>query len=158
MSRILFFCDNIEINLRQTKKVISMREGRCYEQHDFQVLILSQFAQRRPSTEKEKWELQQEYLRLIREIPQMWEEFVRKNQNIYDRFGYLDVVVYDDLTYERKKLKQGRPKEENTLSHRVTVRLDDESYQLLKQYCQTKNITESAAIRELIQTLKSKIW
>jgi len=48
------FCDNIEINLRQTKKVISMREGRCYEQHDFQVLILSQFAQRRPSTEKEK--------------------------------------------------------------------------------------------------------
>jgi len=151
------FCDNIEINLRQTKKVISMREGRCYEQHDFQVLILSQFAQRRPSTEKEKWELQQEYLRLIREIPQMWEEFVRKNQNIYDRFGYLDVVVYDDLTYERKKLKQGRPKEENTLSHRVTVRLDDESYQLLKQYCQTKNITESAAIRELIQTLKWKI-
>ncbi|ABO68800.1 Conserved hypothetical protein (plasmid) [Geobacillus thermodenitrificans NG80-2] len=157
MSRILFFCDNIEINLRQTKKVISMREGRCYEQHDFQVLILSQFAQRRPSTEKEKWELQQEYLRLIREIPQMWEEFVRKNQNIYDRFGYLDIVVYDDLTYERKKLKQGRPKEENTLSHRVTVRLDDESYQLLKQYCQTKNITESAAIRELIQTLKWKI-
>ncbi|MGG3921298.1 CopG family transcriptional regulator [Geobacillus thermodenitrificans] len=157
MSRILFFCDNIEINLRQTKKVISMREGRCYEQHDFQVLILSQFAQRRPSTEKEKWELQKEYLRLIREIPQMWEEFVRKNQNIYDRFGYLDVVVYDDLTYERKKLKQGRPKEENTLSHRVTVRLDDESYQLLKQYCQTKNITESAAIRELIQTLKWKI-
>jgi hypothetical protein len=151
------FCDNIEINLRQTKKVISMREGRCYEQHDFQVLILSQFAQRRPSTEKETWELQQEYLRLIREIPQMWEEFVRKNQNIYDRFGYLDVVVYDDLTYERKKLKQGRPKEENTLSHRVTVRLDDESYQLLKQYCQTKNITESAAIRELIQTLKWKI-
>lgn len=135
-----------------------MREGRCYEQYDFQVLILSQFVQRRPSTEKEKWELQQEYLRLIREIPQMWEEFVRKNQNIYDRFGYLDVVVYDDLTYERKKLKQGRPKEENTLSHRVTVRLDDESYQLLKQYCQTKNITESAAIRELIQTLKSKIW
>lgn len=157
MSRILFFCDNIEINLRQTKKVISMREGRCYEQHDFQVLILSQFAQRRPSTEKETWELQKEYLRLIREIPQMWEEFVRKNQNIYDRFGYLDVVVYDDLTYERKKLKQGRPKEENTLSHRVTVRLDDESYQLLKQYCQTKNITESAAIRELIQTLKWKI-
>ncbi|MED3750534.1 CopG family transcriptional regulator [Geobacillus stearothermophilus] len=152
------FCDNIEINLRQTKKVISMREGRCYEQHDFQVLILSQFAQRRPSTEKETWELQKEYLRLIREIPQMWEEFVRKNQNIYDRFGYLDVVVYDDLTYERKKLKQGRPKEENTLSHRVTVRLDDESYQLLKQYCQTKNITESAAIRELIQTLKWKIW
>ena len=134
-----------------------MKEGRCYEQHDFQVLILSQFAQRRPSTEKETWELQKEYLRLIREIPQMWEEFVRKNQNIYDRFGYLDVVVYDDLTYERKKLKQGRPKEENTLSHRVTVRLDDESYQLLKQYCQTKNITESAAIRELIQTLKWKI-
>ena len=135
-----------------------MKEGRCYEQHDFQVLILSVFNKRRPSTEKEKWELQQEYLRLIDRIPQMWEEFVQKHKNIYDRFGYLDVSVHDDLTYERKKLKRGRPKEENTLSHRVTVRLDDESYQLLKQYCQTKNITESAAIRELIQTLKWKIW
>jgi hypothetical protein len=32
---------------------------------------------------------------------------VQKHKNIYDRFGYLDVVVHDDLTVERKKLKRG---------------------------------------------------
>ena len=135
-----------------------MKEGRCYEQHDFQVLILSVFNKRRPSTEKEKWELQREYLRLIDRIPQMWEEFVQKHKNIYDRFGYLDVIVYDDLTYERKKLNRGRPKEENTMGHRITVRLDDELYEILKKYCRTKNITESDAIRELIGQLKYQIW
>jgi hypothetical protein len=135
-----------------------MREGRCYEQHDFQVLVLSEFSKRRPSTEKEKWELQREYLRLIDRIPQMWEEFVQKHKNVYDRFGYLDVIVHDDLTYERKKLKRGRPKEEKTRGHRITVRLDDELYELLQKYCRTKNITESEAIRELIDQLKYKIW
>jgi hypothetical protein len=135
-----------------------MKEGRCYEQHDFQVLILSVFNKRRPSTEKEKWELQREYLRLIDRIPQMWEEFVQKHKNIYDRFGYLDVIVHDDLTYERKKLKRGRPKEEKTRGHRLTVRLDDELYELLQKYCRTKNMTESEGIRELIGQLKYKIW
>jgi Ribbon-helix-helix protein, copG family len=135
-----------------------MREGRCYEQHDFQVLILSQFSERRPSTEKEKWELQQEYLRLIDKIPQMWEDFVRKHKNIYDRFGYLDVIVHDDLTVERKKLKRGRPKEKTTKSHRITIRLDDELYQVLQKYCRTKNLTESEAIRGLIEELKWRYY
>jgi Ribbon-helix-helix protein, copG family len=131
-----------------------MREGRCYEQHDFQVLVLSEFSKRRASTEKEKWELQREYLRLIDKIPQMWEEFVQKHKNIYDRFGYLDVIVHDDLRVERKKLKRGRPKEKTSMSHRITIRLDDELYQILQKYCQTKNISESEAIRRLIEELK----
>jgi Ribbon-helix-helix protein, copG family len=131
-----------------------MREGRCYERHDFQVLVLSEFSKRRASTEKEKWELQREYLRLIDKIPQMWEDFVRKHKNIYDRFGYLDVIVHDDLTVERKKLKRGRPKEDTSKSRRITVRLDDELYQILQKYCQTKNISESEAIRRLIEELK----
>jgi hypothetical protein len=131
-----------------------MREGRCYEQHDFQVLVLSEFSKRRASTEKEKWELQREYLRLIDKIPQMWEEFVQKHKNIYDRFGYLDVIVHDDLRVERKKLKRGRPKEDTSKSRRITVRLDDELYQILQKYCQTKNISESEAIRRLIEELK----
>jgi Ribbon-helix-helix protein, copG family len=131
-----------------------MREGRCYEQHDFQVLVLSEFSKRRASTEKEKWELQREYLRLIDKIPQMWEDFVRKHKNIYDRFGYLDVIVHDDLTVERKKLKRGRPKEDTSKSRRITVRLDDELYQVLQKYCQAKNLTESEAIRKLIEELK----
>ncbi|KYD33094.1 ribbon-helix-helix protein, CopG family [Parageobacillus toebii] len=135
-----------------------MREGRCYEQHDFQVLVLSEFSKRRASTEKEKWELQREYLRLIDKIPQMWEEFVRKHKNIYDRFGYLDIIVHDDLTVERKKLKRGRPKEDTSKSRRITVRLDDELYQVLQKYCRTKNLTESEAIRRLIEELKWRYY
>ncbi|OQO98981.1 CopG family transcriptional regulator [Geobacillus sp. 44C] len=135
-----------------------MREGRCYEQHDFQVLVLSEFSKRRASTEKEKWELQREYLRLIDKIPQMWEEFVQKHKNIYDRFGYLDVIVHDDLTVERKKLKRGRPKEKTSMSHRITIRLDDELYQTLQKYCQTKKLTESEAIRRLIEELKWRYY
>jgi Ribbon-helix-helix protein, copG family len=131
-----------------------MKEGRCYEQDDFQVLVLSELSKRRTSTEKEKWELQREYLRLIDKIPQMWKEFVQKHKNIYDRFGYLDVIVHDDLRVERKKLKRGRPKEDISKSHRITVRLDDELYQILQKYCQTKNLTESEAIRRLIEELK----
>jgi macrodomain Ter protein organizer (MatP/YcbG family) len=135
-----------------------MREGRCYEQHDFQVLVLSEFSKRRASTEKEKWELQREYLRLIDKIPQMWEEFVQKHKNIYDRFGYLDVIVHDDLRVERKKLKRGRPKEDTSKSRRITVRLDDELYQVLQKYCRTKNLTESEAIRRLIEELKWRYY
>jgi macrodomain Ter protein organizer (MatP/YcbG family) len=135
-----------------------MREGRCYEQHDFQVLVLSEFSKRRASTEKEKWELQREYLRLIDKIPQMWEEFLQKHKNIYDRFGYLDVIVHDDLRIERKKLKRGRPKEDTSKSRRITVRLDDELYQVLQKYCRTKNLTESEAIRRLIEELKWRYY
>jgi hypothetical protein len=135
-----------------------MREGRCYEKHDFQVLVLSEFSKRRASTEEEKWELQREYLRLIDKIPQMWEDFVRKHKNIYDRFGYLDVIVHDDLTVERKKLKRGRPKEKTAKSHRITIRLDDELHQVLQKYCQTKNLTESEAIRRLIEELKWRYY
>jgi Ribbon-helix-helix protein, copG family len=135
-----------------------MREGRCYEQHDFQVLVLSEFSKRRASTEKEKWELQREYLRLIDKIPQMWEEFVQKHKNIYDRFGYLDVIVHDDLRVERKKLKRGRPKEKTSMSHRITIRLDDELYQVLQKYCQAKDLTESEAIRKLIEELKWRYY
>jgi macrodomain Ter protein organizer (MatP/YcbG family) len=135
-----------------------MREGRCYEQHDFQVLVLSEFSKRRASTEKEKWELQREYLRLIDKIPQMWEEFLQKHKNIYDRFGYLDVIVHDDLRVERKKLKRGRPKEDTSKSRRITVRLDDELYQVLQKYCRTKNLTESEAIRRLIEELKWRYY
>ena len=75
---------------------------------------------------------------------------------IYERFGYLDVVVHDDLRVERKKLQRGRPKEEKSKSYRITVRLDDELYELLQKYCQTKNMSESEAVRQLISELKWK--
>lgn len=133
-----------------------MREGRCYEQHDFQVLVLQEFSNRRPRSPEETKKLQEEYLRLLQEIPRMWEEFIEKHKNIYERFGYLDVIVHDDLRIERKKLQRGRPKEEKSKSHRITVRLDDELYELLQKYCRAKNVSESEAIRKLILELKWK--
>ncbi|MED4880743.1 ribbon-helix-helix protein, CopG family [Geobacillus stearothermophilus] len=135
---------------------MAMMEGRCYERHDFQVLVLQEFGKRRPRSPEETKRLQEEYLRLLEEIPRMWEEFVEKHKNIYERFGYLDVVVHDDLRVERKKLQRGRPKEEKSKSYRITVRLDDELYELLQKYCRTKNISESEAVRQLISELKWK--
>ncbi|WJQ05528.1 ribbon-helix-helix protein, CopG family (plasmid) [Geobacillus stearothermophilus] len=131
-----------------------MREGRCYERHDFQVLLVQEFNRRRPRSPEETEKLQKEYLKLLDEVPRMWEEFVEKHKNIYERFGYIDVIVHDDLRVERKKLQRGRPKEEKSKAHRITVRLDDELYQLLQKYCQTKKLSESEAIRKLIGELK----
>ncbi|QIZ69128.1 ribbon-helix-helix protein, CopG family [Geobacillus subterraneus] len=133
-----------------------MREGRCYEQHDFQVLLLQEFNRRRPRSPEETEKLQKEYLRLLNEVPRMWEEFIEKHKNIYERFGYIDVIVHDDLQVERKKLQRGRPKEEKSKAHRITVRLDDELYELLQRYCQTRKLSESEAIRNLIKELRWK--
>jgi hypothetical protein len=146
----------IKINIVRQKMVMRMKEARCYGADDFQRLLLSVFQKRRPKNEEETWLLQQEYLRLVNEAPHMWENFLRQHQHIYERFGYLDVIVHDDLTVERKKLKRGRPKEDNAKPYRITVRLEEELYQILQDYCQTKNISESEAIRELIRTLKFK--
>ena len=131
-----------------------MREGRCYTQKDFQVLILQEFSRRRPQSPEETTKLQKEYLKLVDDVPRMWEEFVKKHKNIYERLGYLDVIVHDDLRVERKKLSRGRPKEEKSKAHRITIRLDDELYELLQKYCRTKNMSESEAIRKLILDLK----
>jgi len=131
-----------------------MREGRCYTQKDFQVLILQEFSRRRPQSPEETAKLQKEYLKLVDDVPRLWEEFVKKHKNIYERLGYLDVIVHDDLRVERKKLSRGRPKEEKSKAHRITIRLDDELYELLQKYCRTKNMSESEAIRKLILDLK----
>ncbi|ADU95966.1 ribbon-helix-helix domain-containing protein [Geobacillus sp. Y412MC52] len=133
-----------------------MREGRCYNQKDFQVLILQEFSRCRPQSPEETAKLQREYLKLMDDAPRMWEEFVEKHKNIYERLGYLDVIIHDDLRVERKKLSRGRPKEEKSKSHRITIRLDDELYELLQKYCRAKNVSESEAIRELIMELKKR--
>jgi len=131
-----------------------MKEARCYQEDDFEQLLLSVFQHIRPQNEEEKRRLQEEYLRILEEAPQMWKQLIQENQSIYDRLGYLDVIVYEDLSFERKKLKRGRPKEPKTKEHRITIRLEEDLYQILKEYCRTKKISESETIRELIQTLK----
>ncbi len=53
--------------------------------------------------------------------------------------------------------RTGRPKIENPMKERITVRLDDESAQVLKAYCQQKNVDKAEAIRRGIDKLRSEI-
>ena len=53
--------------------------------------------------------------------------------------------------------RTGRPKIENPMKERITVRLDDKSVQVLKTYCQQKNVDKAEAIRRGIEKLRSEI-
>ena len=53
--------------------------------------------------------------------------------------------------------RTGRPRIENPMKERITVRLDDESAQVLKAYCQQKNVDKAEAIRRGIEKLRSEI-
>lgn len=50
------------------------------------------------------------------------------------------------------KSKKGRPTD-NPKSHRITVRLDDDTFNRLNKFCKKENITYTDAIRKLIQKL-----
>ena len=49
--------------------------------------------------------------------------------------------------------RTGRPKSENSMRERVTVRLDKETSKILKEYCEKRNIDKATAIREGIRKL-----
>lgn len=53
--------------------------------------------------------------------------------------------------------RTGRPKIDNPKSERVTVRLDNESSDTLKKYCEQEQVEKAEAIRRGIQKLKSDI-
>lgn len=48
----------------------------------------------------------------------------------------------------------GRPKSDNPKSEQVTVRLDKEHSQILKEYCEKERIERAEAIRRGIRKLK----
>ncbi len=48
----------------------------------------------------------------------------------------------------------GRPKSDNPKSEQVTVRLDKEHSQILKEYCEKEGIERAEAIRRGIKKLK----
>ncbi len=48
----------------------------------------------------------------------------------------------------------GRPKSDNPKSEQVTVRLDKEHSQILKEYCEREGIERAEAIRRGIRKLK----
>ena len=52
--------------------------------------------------------------------------------------------------------KLGRPKSDNPKSNRITIRLDNETYEMLERYCKKKQIEKSEAIRKGIKHLVEK--
>lgn len=53
--------------------------------------------------------------------------------------------------------RTGRPKIENPMNVRVTVRLDKDSAETLKLYCETAKVDKAEAIRRAISKLKSEL-
>lgn len=53
--------------------------------------------------------------------------------------------------------RTGRPKIDNPKSERVTVRLDNESSDTLKKYCEQEQVEKAEAIRRGIEKLKVDI-
>ncbi len=49
--------------------------------------------------------------------------------------------------------KMGRPPAKNPKSHRITVRLDNETLKLLEEYCHSKQIEKAEAVRLGIRNL-----
>lgn len=50
--------------------------------------------------------------------------------------------------------RTGRPKSENTMIERVTVRLDGETSKILTNYCKKEDVDKAEAIRRGIKKLE----
>lgn len=53
--------------------------------------------------------------------------------------------------------RTGRPKSENPKSNPIHVRLDNETKEILDEYCQQEEISKTEGIRRGIHKLKSEI-
>ena len=49
----------------------------------------------------------------------------------------------------------GRPKKENSKKNQFSIRFDDETLDILDEYCDEKNITRPEGIRQAVRKLKS---
>ncbi len=82
----------------------------------------------------------------------IWEE--NNLQNSLEEDGYVTIAVWRDEAGKRK-IGRGRPKkmECEKLKHSIHVRLDEDTYKKLNQYCTNNNVEISEAIRILINNL-----
>lgn len=47
----------------------------------------------------------------------------------------------------------GRPKKENPMDKRITIRMDNETYKILEKYCDSKKVDKAVAVRDGIYKL-----
>lgn len=82
----------------------------------------------------------------------MWKE--NDCDHWLEKHGYVIITVWKD-EIGRRKMARGRPKklESDKFNHSIHVRLDDDAYGKLSQYCREKDIEISEAIRQLIRKL-----
>jgi len=115
--------------------------------------MLKQIAKSKNSKEKEQY--QKEWAETAEKAKMLWEELIVKNKKFYERDRIL-IIEYlsDKKQYRRKPLAKGRPKKETVKEKRITIRMDEEIVEILNNYCQTNNISESEAIRQAIMKLK----
>ncbi len=88
----------------------------------------------------------------IKEALKLWEE--NNFQQSIEEDGFVLITVWRDEEGVRK-IRRGRPKkpECEKLKHSIHVRLDEDTYNKLHQYCDSKQLDKSEVIRNLINQL-----
>jgi hypothetical protein len=115
--------------------------------------MLKQIA--KPKNSKENEQYRKEWAETTEKAKMLWEELIVKNKKFYERDRFLNIEYLSDKNqYRRKPLAKGRPKKESVKENRITIRMDEEIVEILNNYCQTNNISESEAIRRAIMKLK----
>ncbi|MFZ5354609.1 MAG: ribbon-helix-helix protein, CopG family [Bacillota bacterium] len=85
---------------------------------------------------------------------QTWVALTNSDIDFYCKHGYIDVKFQiEERTYQIKK-RRGRPSKKGTKGHRITVRLNENQYKALNDYCRAnKIIDKSDAIRAAIDVM-----
>lgn len=126
---------------------------KCESYKDLQTLMLKQIPKHKNSQEKERY--QKEWIETMGKAQKLWEELLVKNKKFYERDKFLNIeYLPDKKQYRRKPLAKGRPKQDSIKEKRITIRMDEKTKEILNDYCQTNNISESEAIRRAIMNLK----
>jgi|GEM_PF-1579629 hypothetical protein len=126
---------------------------KCENHKDLQTLMLKQIEKTKNSKGKEQY--QKGWADITENAKMLWEELLIKNKRFYERDRFLNIeYLSDKKQYRRKPLAKGRPRKESVKERRITVRMDEKIVEILNEFCQTNNISESEAIRRAIMTLK----
>ena len=79
-----------------------MKEVRCSNKDELQVEMFKVFQK----VTKRNEDYHEKYLSFLDSVPLIWNKLIKQHQPIYDKLGYLDLIIKEDLTLERKKQKR----------------------------------------------------